>query len=308
MADRWGRARRRRAAAGDLWDHARAPSGGAARAGPSATTPRCRSSRPAPEGGRWTRVRVCGARRSAVPSGPAAVAASARPVCAAARECPAGAAQRAQALPSAETRSVGSPRLGISPAGSQRRTASSSWRARGGPVFCRRPNRRLTAGGAAGTRNTGTAHDRGVQGGMTHVTTRHRTPLVTIERCGLEASGSRECPRLVLRRPLRRANVSSMTQVRSPPTATQVRPHRHSRRRLTSKADPPGAGAPVMRQATVRRLVHAHRAAGSRHSPPTTGAPRADDQPRPVAPRRWRTGGRKLTHHAHHRWGEGPAQ
>lgn len=77
----------------------------------------------------------------------------------------------------------------------------------------------------------------GPGGVMTHVNTIQRPPLVAPERCLLEASGSRSCPRLLMRGPQRRANVSSMTKVSSPPTATKVRTTRTSRRRLHSNAD-----------------------------------------------------------------------
>jgi hypothetical protein len=80
----------------------------------------------------------------------------------------------------------------LSTLGIQRRTPSSIWRAHCGTVFCRRPNRGLTAGGGAGTRNIGRAHDRGAQGGVrTQVNSIQRHPLVATERCRLEASGSR---------------------------------------------------------------------------------------------------------------------
>jgi hypothetical protein len=66
------------------------------------------------------------------------------------------------------------------------------WRARCGTVLCRRPNRRLTSGVGARTLNTGNAHDRRVHGGVrTKVKTIHRKPLVAIERCLLDARGSR---------------------------------------------------------------------------------------------------------------------
>jgi hypothetical protein len=72
---------------------------------------------------------------------------------------------------------------------------------------------------------------------MTKVKTIHRTPLVATERGWLEASGSRSCPRLVMRRPQRRSHVSSMTKVSSPPTATKVRTNSNTTRRLNSNAD-----------------------------------------------------------------------
>jgi hypothetical protein len=72
---------------------------------------------------------------------------------------------------------------------------------------------------------------------MINVNTIQRTPLVATERCWLEASGSRSWPRMLMRCPQRRSNVSSMAQVSAPPAATTVRTNRTSRRRLNANAD-----------------------------------------------------------------------
>jgi len=70
-----------------------------------------------------------------------------------------------------------------------------------------------------------------------HVNMIHRTPLVATEHCWLDASGSRSCPRVQMRRPQRRSKVSLITNVRAPPTAPNVRTNSASRRRLNANAD-----------------------------------------------------------------------
>jgi hypothetical protein len=146
--------------------------------------------------------------------------------------------QRAHAPPRAWTRSVGSPMLGIAPPGNPQRTHRMTWRAQGCPVCCRRPRRCLTAGVGAGTRTTGSAPARGVQGGVRpHVHTNQRPPLGAPDRGVLDASGSREGPRVVRPRPQRRANGSSRIHGRAPPAATKVRINSTSRHQLNSHAD-----------------------------------------------------------------------